>query len=126
MYYGETETPHPIPLPMGEGAGRVGRAVVVQSRRICPSPAVRRTAAALAAGTASAWLATPANAHGFGQRYDLPIPLSFYLFGTAAAVVVTFVIVGLFVREGSRSHVPTRVDLLATPLGRLIAGPAPV
>src|SRR5947209_20289696 len=32
--------------------------------------------------------AAPAEAHGFGQRYDLPLPLSFYLFGTAAAVVL--------------------------------------
>src|SRR4051794_17434900 len=30
-------------------------------------------ALALAAGPASAWLAAPADAHGFGQRYDLPI-----------------------------------------------------
>src|SRR5512145_1671616 len=38
---------------------------------------------------AVALLATPAYAHGFGQRYDLPIPLSFYLVGTAAAVVLS-------------------------------------
>ena len=30
--------------------------------------------------------AQPAAAHSFGQRYDLPLPLSFYLFGTAAAI----------------------------------------
>jgi [protein-PII] uridylyltransferase len=47
-------------------------------------------------------LSTPACAHGFGQRYDLPIPLSFYLVGTASAVVVSFLIVGLFVRDVSR------------------------
>src|SRR5262245_66235096 len=57
----------------------------------------RRAAAlrALAAAVAAACLATPAAAHGFGQRYDLPIPLSFYLAGAAAAVVVSFIIVGL-------------------------------
>jgi hypothetical protein len=81
---------------------------------------------ALAAGAAGGWLATPAHAHGFGQRYDLPIPLSFYLFGTAAAVVVTFVIVALFVREHPRDHARARLDLLSTGFGRVIAGPLPV
>ena len=78
---------------------------------------------ALAAAAAAACLATPAHAHGFGQRYDLPIPLSFYLVGTAAAVVVSFVIVGLFVREVSRAQPYPRLDLLATPPGRWIASP---
>jgi hypothetical protein len=81
---------------------------------------------ALAAVSAGAWLIAPASAHGFGQRYDLPIPLSFYLFGTAAAVVVTFVMVGLFVRDTSRSHDHARIDLLATRFGRFIAIPATV
>jgi hypothetical protein len=81
-------------------------------------------AVALASIAASALFATSATAHGFGQRYDLPIPLSFYLFGTAATVVVSFVIVGLFVRKTARSHARRRVDLLAFPLGRWIAGPS--
>ena len=78
----------------------------------------------LAAAAACACFATPAAAHGFGQRYDLPIPLSFYLFGTAAAVVVTFVIVGLFVREVPRTREHTHIDLLATRFERLIVSPA--
>jgi hypothetical protein len=76
----------------------------------------------LAAAAAVTLLSAPANAHGFGQRYDLPIPLSFYLVGAAAVVVATFVIVALFVREVPRSHAAPRVDLLATSAGRLIAG----
>ena len=79
---------------------------------------------ALAAAVAAACLATPASAHGFGQRYDLPIPLSFYLLGAAAAVVVSFIIVGLFVREVPRARPYTRLDLMATPLGRWIASPS--
>ena len=77
----------------------------------------------LAAGAAGACIATSAAAHGFGQRYDLPIPLSFYLVGTASAVVISFVIVGLFVRDVPRSHAYPHIDLLAHPLGRLIARP---
>jgi hypothetical protein len=97
------------------------------SRSIRKRAGPRRTAAALralAAAVAAACLATPAAAHGFGQRYDLPIPLSFYLTGAAAAVVVSFVIVGLFVREAPRAHPYPRIDLIATPLGRWIASPS--
>ncbi len=40
--------------------------------------------------------ATRVQAHGFGARYDLPIPLSFYLFGAATTVAVSFVMAALF------------------------------
>jgi len=68
---------------------------------------------------------SPAAAHGFGQRYDLPLPLSLYLFGAAAAVVVSFIIVGLFVRGGaSRSGFDRRL-MMPRGIGRLILHPAP-
>ena len=38
------------------------------------------------------------SAHGFGERYDLPIPLSFYLTSSALAVVLSFVVIAFFVR----------------------------
>lgn len=68
--------------------------------------------------------AFPASAHGFGQRYDLPLPLSLYLLATAAAVVFSFVVAALFMRQAPRSDSYPHVDLLAAPLGRLIAHPA--
>jgi hypothetical protein len=68
-------------------------------------------------------LAIPAGAHGFGQRYDLPLPLSLYLFGTAAAVVLSFVVVGLFGRHTPSARGYPRIDLLAHPLGRWLAHP---
>jgi hypothetical protein len=70
--------------------------------------------------------ASPAAAHGFGQRYDLPLPLSFYLFGAAAAVVVSFIIVGLFVGGGTaRTGSDQRLDLMSAAIGRLVLHPAP-
>src|SRR5262249_50322462 len=66
---------------------------------------------------------TPAAAHGFGQRYDLPLPLSLYLWGTAAAVAVSFVIVGVFVRHSPRADGYPHVDLLDYAPARLIARP---
>jgi hypothetical protein len=68
-------------------------------------------------------VAPAVSAHGFGQRYDLPLPLSLYLFGTAAAVVLSFVVVGFFVQRAPRRHDYPHVDLLAHPLGRLISHP---
>jgi hypothetical protein len=68
--------------------------------------------------------ASPAAAHGFGQRYDLPLPLSLYLFGAATAVVVSFIIVGLFVRGAPRSGFDPRFDLMSRRIGRLILHPA--
>jgi hypothetical protein len=51
--------------------------------------------------------ATQAHAHGFGARYDLPIPLSFYLFGTATTVAVSFVMAALFIHPaGLRETYP--------------------
>ena len=68
--------------------------------------------------------AGPAAAHGFGQRYDLPLPLSLYLFGAAVAVVVSFVIVGLLVRDGaSSSGFDRRLDLTSHGIGRFILRP---
>jgi hypothetical protein len=67
--------------------------------------------------------ASPAQAHGFGQRYDLPLPLSFYIVGVCAVIVVTFIVVGLFVRDVPRSQAYPRLDLTASRLGRLIAWP---
>ena len=40
-----------------------------------------------------------ALAHGFGQRYDLPIPLAFYVWGAGAMVALSFVGLALFLRQ---------------------------
>lgn len=64
----------------------------------------------------------PAGAHGFGQRYDLPVPLWLWVTGAAAAVVLSFVIIGLFVRRNPGIRGYPRVNLLRWRLGRLLAG----
>jgi hypothetical protein len=74
----------------------------------------------LAAATVPIGVA-PAGAHGFGQRYDLPLPLSLYMFGAAAAVVFSFVVVGLFVRSTPPPREYSRVDLFDYPPARLVA-----
>jgi hypothetical protein len=65
-----------------------------------------------------------AYAHGFGERYDLPVPLDLFVVGAAATVALSFVVIGFFVRSGSGGMRYPRYNLLRTPLlGVLIASP---
>jgi len=66
---------------------------------------------------------TPAAAHGFGERFELPLSLSLYLFGAAATVVVSFLIVGLFVRQTGRPSGYPRINLLSYSIGRALVRP---
>ena len=62
-------------------------------------------------------------AHGFAERYDLPVPLHLYVAGSAAAVALSFVVVAYFVRgERTVRSYPT-FNLLGTTVGRAIASP---
>lgn len=56
--------------------------------------------------------AFPAGAHGFGQRYDLPLPLSFYLAGAGGTVALSFVIMVLVFRGPSQGDGWPGFDLL--------------
>lgn len=70
--------------------------------------------------------ARPAFAHGFGQRYDLPVPLWLYLYGAVAAVLLSFILVGFFVgRDGAPLRYP-RFDLLRPGLFRTLLASRPV
>src|SRR5258708_20941141 len=67
--------------------------------------------------------ADTAGAHGFGQRYDLPVPLGLWIAGAAAAVAFSFVAIGLFMRwRPSPARYP-RLNLLRGPLRPLFAAP---
>ena len=59
----------------------------------------RRVAAAALAFSFLLAGARPALAHGFGPTYDIPIPLWLYLYGAAAAVVLSFLPLALFSRK---------------------------
>ena len=59
--------------------------------------------------------ASPASAHAFGVRYDLPIPLGLYLTGAGAAVLLSFIVMARFLRQHSASAETRRFDLLRTP-----------
>lgn len=66
-------------------------------------------------------LSGPAAAHAFGQRYDLPIPLAFYLAGAGAAVVVSFLVIGVFLGDRNWARTYPSLNLLHWRMGRLMA-----
>lgn len=76
-------------------------------------------AAALVAVTAS-----PSAAHGLGGRLDLPVPLWLFVYGAAAAVVISFVALGALWKEPRlEDGAPGRP--LPGLLQRVLTGPVP-
>ena len=73
----------------------------------------------LRAGLAATASLLPAAtfAHAFTQPYTLPVPFSLYAIGAGAALVLSFVIVGLFASVPSlaRVGVPAQVGSAAAP-----------
>ena len=64
-----------------------------------------------------------AYAHGFGQRYDLPVPLWLFITAAGAAVGVSFAAVGLFVRASREGYSYPRFNLLRFHPIRLLPHP---
>jgi hypothetical protein len=57
-----------------------------------------------------------ASAHSFGQIYTLPLPIWLYLWGAAAALILSFVVVGLFATEDAKIGTETATEIrIATP-----------
>jgi hypothetical protein len=92
-------------------------------------PVRRRRVAArsgwLAAGAVAALLggAGSAAAHGLGQRYELPVPLSLYLAGAGLAVGLSFLLMAWLMRRGAGSS--GRTLELRGRLADWLTGPAP-
>ncbi|MEE9544851.1 MAG: hypothetical protein V3V55_04540 [Rhodospirillales bacterium] len=59
--------------------------------------------------------ASPASAHAFGTRYDLPLPMNFYLIGAGAAVALSFVVMARFMKHRGTAEEALRFDLLSLP-----------
>ncbi len=62
-----------------------------------------------------------ALAHGFGQRYDLPLPLWLYLTGAGLTVLLSFVILAL--RRARVGKTVRGIDMTHTTLGRVLTAP---
>ncbi len=84
------------------------------------------------AAAALALAASSAYAHAFGQRYDLPIPLGYFIIGAVATVALSFAVIGAFVQrragddgaDAAAGGYP-RYDLLRAPIiGRALSSRA--
>ena len=64
----------------------------------------------------------PASAHGFGLRYDLPLPLTLWIIGAASTVLLSFLLVAIAVRLNPRMEAPVRLNLLRWQMGRVVTG----
>ena len=80
----------------------------------------------IAAAAGLALAVYPAAAHGFGERYDLPVPLNLYIIGAGAAVALSFVMLGAFMRGASVDQGYPRLNLLKWRVGRIAASSAVV
>ena len=67
-----------------------------------------------------------AYAHGFGERYDLPVPLWLYVTGAGAAVALSFVVIGVFMRGDPGGRGYPRLNLLRWPPFRLLTHPVAI
>jgi hypothetical protein len=57
-----------------------------------------RALAATAFAGALAFTPSPALAHAFGERYDLPLPLGLFLVGAGTSVILTFLLLAIMLR----------------------------
>ena len=71
-------------------------------------------------------VASAAPAHGFGQRFDLPLPLWLWVTGAGATIVLTFLLMALFMKEGRHTVEYPRLDLLQFRPVRWAANPRTV
>ena len=79
-------------------------------------PRLTRVVLVLATVGLAALIASPVSAHAFGQRYDLPIPLNYFLIGAVAVVALSFVVLGMFVQRSAGQFNYPRLNLLRTPV----------
>lgn len=63
-----------------------------------------------------------ALAHGLGKRFDLPLPLEFWVTGAGATILLSFVLMGLFVRAVPRDVDYPRRALFAARAARRTGG----
>ena len=85
-------------------------------------PRLTRVVAAMATAGLVALIASPVSAHAFGQRYDLPIPLNYFLIGAVAAVALSFVVLGMFVQRSAGQINYPRLNLLRAPvMGQILS-----
>ncbi len=84
---------------------------------------MRRIHQGIAALVAVFAVTSPVWAHGFGDRYDLAVPLSLWVGGAAIAVVLSFLVMGLFLQRPAIAEGYPRLNLLRWRGARILVDP---
>jgi hypothetical protein len=83
-----------------------------------------KTVFSLLAFLGSMFLFYPVSAHGVGERYDVPMPLSLFIAGGAITVVLSFVMVGLTIRASTEQINYPKLNLFGwKTVARICIGP---
>jgi hypothetical protein len=84
---------------------------------------MRRPFRAGCIGGIPALLSWPAEAlaHGFAIRYDLPLPLGFFLSGAGATVALSFLLLAVFAKEGPAHAAFPPAHFASPTLGRILS-----
>lgn len=69
---------------------------------------------------------TAAEAHSFGKLYNLPVPFWMYLYGAAAALLLSFLVVGYFINEDAAAANFRSRDISRNGLIRALGDPRTV
>jgi hypothetical protein len=79
----------------------------------------------ISAGWVALLLLAPASAlaHGFAVRYDLPVPLGFFLAGAGATVVLTFLALALWARPRTSRPWKPSPRIVLPGAGRIVSNP---
>lgn len=68
-------------------------------------------------------LSPPTVAHGFGQRFDLPVPLWLWVVGAGATILLSFLMMALFLKQDQDRFGYPRLNLLRFRVARAFAHP---
>ena len=71
----------------------------------------------------SLFVPQPAFAHAFGTQYTLPIPFTLYFYGAAGALIISFVVIGFFIRQTKKSLLFPTKDITKAFVGKILTKP---
>ena len=54
----------------------------------------------------------PAFGHGFGMRYDLPLPLTLWIIGAACTIVLSFLVISIAIRANAPGEAAAQTTIL--------------
>lgn len=63
---------------------------------------------------------SPVSAHAFGQVYNLPVPVSYYLYGAGGVVLISFLALSVILKGDSLAHKEYRKDISENIIKRLL------